>query len=111
VRAAAPVFTPHLRHRFELAATGHPIEATAIRLKVSNGSLDLDEIEVNTAGEPAPVLSIAKSGSGVTISWTLGGGLEMAPTPAGPWTCVGEVSSPYTVAGPLTGSLFYRVRK
>ena len=46
--AAPPFFTPHLRHRFELAEGGAPLVATGIRIKVSNGSMDIDEIEVNT---------------------------------------------------------------
>jgi hypothetical protein len=46
---AGPGFTPHLRHRYALSQNGSPIEATGLRIKVSNNSLAIDEIEINAA--------------------------------------------------------------
>jgi hypothetical protein len=84
-----------------------------VRIKVSNGQLDLDEIEVNTAATaPAPRLIIAKSGNNAVISWTGGGGLESAPGIGGPWTCVPEaLPSGYTVALNSSAMRFFRVRR
>lgn len=109
-RADPLVLTPHLRHRFDVASGGQPIEATGLRIKVPNGMIAIDEIEVNTSAiRPDPRLRITPSGTNVVVSWTGGGGLESATTITGPWQCVGAVASPYT-----TGSgdaRFYRVRR
>ncbi|MCW5559383.1 MAG: hypothetical protein KIT22_16330, partial [Verrucomicrobiae bacterium] len=48
-RSAGEPFTPHRRHRFDLATeTGAPIVATGLRLKVPNANTAIDELEVNT---------------------------------------------------------------
>ncbi len=52
-RAELGVFTPFLRHRFDVSAGGQPVAATAIRIKVSNGQMDIDEIEVNSTTNPS----------------------------------------------------------
>jgi len=110
--AAPPNFNPHLRHRFDLSAGGAEIDATGLRIKVPNSSIDLDEIEVNTAAAgPKPHLTLARNGSNLTISWTGGGGLEAAADVAGPWTCLGDAASPYSVAGNAEPMQFYRVRR
>ena len=112
-RAEAPDFNPHLRHRFEMSAGGSGISATGLRIKVPNSSIDLDEIEVNTAAAaPRPQLTIAKSGANAVITWTYGGGLECATSITGPWTCVGDaLSSGYTVPLNASPARFYRVRR
>jgi hypothetical protein len=112
-RAEPPDFTPYLRHRFDLASGTAPIEATGVRIKVSNGQMDLDEIEVNTsATRPSPKLRISSAGTNVIITWSGGGGLESASGVNGPWTCVPDaVSTGHSVplnSGPMR---FYRVRR
>ena len=112
-RADPPDFTPHLRHRFDVSSDGMPIEATGLRIKVSNGQMDLDELEVNTASTaPLPRLTISKSGDNAIISWTGGGGLECATSVTGPWTCVPDAQpAGYTVALNSGSTRFYRVRR
>ncbi len=111
--ANPPEFTPHLRHRFDVAAGGAPIPATGLRIKVSSGQIAMDELEVNTASSaPAPVLTVVRTGDQAVLSWTGGGGLETAPTAAGPWTCVGAADpSGYTVTFGAATAQFYRVRR
>ena len=112
-RADPPTFAPYLRHRFDVSNGGMPIEATGVRIKVSNGQMALDELEVNTASAaPRPRLTIAKSGVNAVITWSGGGGLECATSIVGQWECVGDaVSTGYTV--PLNAAItrFYRVRR
>jgi hypothetical protein len=67
-----PYFTGYVRHRFELAAGGAPIDATGIRIKVPDGSIAIDEIEINTAvgAAPTPVAPVALTpASGFSIAW------------------------------------------
>ena len=112
-RAEAPDFNPHLRHRFDVSASGAPIEATGLRIKVPDANSDIDEIEVNTAATaPAPVLTIAKTGASAMISWTGGGGLEGASSITGPWTCIGDaLPTGYTVSLNSPSLRFFRVRR
>ena len=112
-RAEAPDFNPHLRHRFDVSASGAPIEATGLRIKVPDANSDIDEIEVNTAATaPAPVLKIAKTGASALISWTGGGGLEGASSITGPWTCIGDaLPTGYTVSLNSPALRFFRVRR
>ncbi|MEX2187214.1 MAG: lamin tail domain-containing protein [Pirellulales bacterium] len=42
-------FTPYLRHRYTLAQNGSPIQATGLRIKVSDQNIAIDEIELNAA--------------------------------------------------------------
>jgi hypothetical protein len=113
VSALPPYFTPHLRHRFDIAEGGAPLNATGIRIKVSNGSMDIDEIEVNTGVPlPPPVLTITKSGANALISWTGGGELESAFSLEGPWLIIREaVSTGYLAPLDSTLPLFFRVRR
>ncbi|MEO6036700.1 MAG: hypothetical protein ABIQ35_15725, partial [Verrucomicrobiota bacterium] len=61
-----------------------------------------------TAPVGAPVLSIAKSGSDVVISWSGGGTLRSSATVTGPYNPVaGAPTSPYATSP--TNSAFYRV--
>jgi hypothetical protein len=112
-RADRPDFEPYLRHRFDVSDGGMPIEATGVRIKVSNGEMALDELEVNTAATaPLPRLAIAKSGDNAIISWTGGGGLECATGITGPWTCVSDAQpAGYSVALNSASMRFYRVRR
>jgi hypothetical protein len=110
-RAEPPTFTPYLRHRFDVAVGGAPIPATGLRIKVSDGTIDLDEIEVNTAAvRPSPHLNISRSGNNVVLSWTGGGGLEGATSVQGPWVCVTDAVSPYSIVNPTT-TRYYRIRR
>jgi hypothetical protein len=113
-RAEPPDFTPHLRHRFDVSEGGQPIQATALRLLVPNGQIDIDEIEVNTVAErPAPALRITSMSTGAArITWTSGGGLEVATNITGPWACIPTAVSPYTAdVGSEATQRFYRVRR
>jgi hypothetical protein len=57
------------------------------------------------------VLTIARNGPSVRISWTPSGGtLESAPTPAGPWLPVLNATNPYNTAASETAR-FYRVSR
>ena len=69
--ATPPFFTPYLRHRFDIAAGGGPLNATGIRIKVGSGSTDFDEIEVNTAvsAPPTPPAVGITPAAGYTIAW------------------------------------------
>lgn len=111
--AVPPYFTPHLRHRFDLAEGGAPLNATGIRIKVSNGSMDIDEIEVNTAmPAPAPVLAISRSGANALISWTGGGELESAFSFTGPWMSIRDaLPGGYLVPLDSPSPRFFRVRR
>ena len=61
-------------------------------------------------GGQAPTLGVARTESGLAVTWT-GGSLESAPTVSGPWSAVaGSPSSPYTPTATGVGS-FYRVRQ
>lgn len=107
-----PLFTSHLRHRFDLSADGMPIEATAIRFKVPDGNTDIDEIEVNTlASMPGPKLTFTVTDGALVISWPGNGDLLTATSINGPWSCVGAVSSPYPVPAASGSVRFYRVRQ
>jgi len=112
-RAEPPDFNPHLRHRFDVSGADGAIVATGLRIKVPDANSDIDEIEVNTAAiAPAPVVSIAKSGTSATVSWTGGGGLEGAPSVNGPWVCIGEaLPSGYNVPLNSPALRFFRVRR
>lgn len=80
-------FSAYLRHQFELSGAGNPVEATGIRIKVSDAASAIDEIEVYASAEPAiPIitkqpagqsfnlngdatLSVQASGSDLTYQW------------------------------------------
>ena len=66
--AAAPNFNPWLRHRFDLARGGEPILATAVRLRVSNPGVCIDEIEVNPVTGVRPAIEIAAA-PGYSVDW------------------------------------------
>lgn len=107
-----PLFTSHLRHRFDLSADGMPIEATAIRFKVPDGNTDIDEIEVNTlTGMPGPKLTFTVTDGALVISWPGQGNLLTSTSINGPWSCVGAVSSPYTVPAASGPVRFYRAQQ
>ena len=107
-------FRHHLRHEYRVALNGDPINATGIRLRVSNNQIAVDEIEVNTV-VPVPaakaVLTVERQATSLKISWTGAGTLESADAVTGGWTAVpGATTSPQTVS--LTAeSKFYRVRQ
>ena len=62
-------FTPHLRHKFDVSAGGNPIPATGLRIKVSDPTLAIDEIEVNVSLADEGDLLEIKSQSGYSITW------------------------------------------
>ncbi|MST94955.1 MAG: hypothetical protein EXS33_06760 [Pedosphaera sp.] len=113
---ALPQFTPHLRHRFDVSSGGLPLDATGLRIKVSDGGMDIAEIEVNTAAlapvvPVLPTLAISLLAGNVTVSWTGSGDLEVAASVNGPWICVPAAVSPYTVATSEGTMRFYRIRQ
>jgi hypothetical protein len=108
-QANPPVFTPYLRHRFQVSAGGAPIEATGLRIKVPDGQTAIDEIEVNTL--IGPLLSISCANSEAVITWLGEGVLEYATSVNGPWTCIAGAVSGHresVTTGPLR---LYRVRR
>ncbi|MDB6038822.1 MAG: hypothetical protein JWM99_2663, partial [Verrucomicrobiales bacterium] len=65
-------FSAYLRHRYDVSAGGKPISATAIRIKVSDGGTDIDEIEVNPPADPTPPITsfiLISSNTGYAIDW------------------------------------------
>jgi hypothetical protein len=70
---APPSFNASRRHRFDLSKDGNPIAATGLRIKVSSGLIDLDEIEVNPAGvvvaPPVSDLLAITSAPGYSVQW------------------------------------------
>lgn len=79
----SPAFSPWLRHRFDItSASGDPLLATAVRIKVSNPGIAIDEIEVNPPDEtsvPQPV--VIQNESGFEISWNGNQGGFSSPEP------------------------------
>ncbi len=59
------------------------------------------------AAEPA-ALGVARSATGITITWDGGGTLESATSVTGPWTTVAGAASPYTTAT-AAAATYYRV--
>src|SRR5439155_5763814 len=57
-------FHPYLRHRFDIKAGTDAVMATGLRIKVSDGNLDIDELEIN----PQENIKI-KNAPGFAISW------------------------------------------
>jgi hypothetical protein len=57
-------FHPYLRHRFDLKAETDAVVATGLRIKVSDGNLDIDELEIN----PQENIKI-ENAPGFAISW------------------------------------------
>jgi hypothetical protein len=53
-------FSAYLRHRFEIGQGGNPIQATGLRLKVSDAGMAIDELEVNPPADPKkPTLGVS----------------------------------------------------
>ena len=63
-------FIPYLRHEFSISnENGSPVGATAVRLKVSNVLIAIDELEVNTLpGIPEGAIEIYGE-EGFTLTW------------------------------------------
>lgn len=55
-------------------------------------------------------LSVTKSATGITITWSGGGVLETTPALGQSWQTVSGAGSPYNISNP-TGVAFYRVRQ
>ncbi len=65
-------FAASRRHRFDVSASGDPIAATGLRIKVSANTMDIDEIEVNPGPDPIPPLSsflVLEPAPGYALSW------------------------------------------
>jgi hypothetical protein len=71
--AAPPGFNPSLRHSFILARDAQPIPATGVRVKVSDGNIAIDELEVNpttlVTAPPVTDLLVITPASGFGINW------------------------------------------
>ncbi len=81
-----PYFTSYLRHRFDVSAAGLPIDATGLRIKVSDPGMDIDEIEVNTAAappEPLPPVALNPA-FGYTLTWDGNEGEFVSPNAVAP---------------------------
>ena len=69
-RSAGTLFTPHLRHRFELGQTNNALlQASGVRIKVPNTSTAIDEIEVNVNVGQELGLVVATPEPGYSIEW------------------------------------------
>lgn len=82
-------FTACYRHRFDVAAGGSPISATGIRIKVSDGGICMDEIEVNPGPDPTPALSTyiqIQPAAGFQIEWDGNDGKFSTPASPAPVT-------------------------
>lgn len=71
--AAPPGFHPSRRHAFAVGAGGQPIRATAVRIKVSDGNIAIDELEINpesvTVAPPTSDLLVLRPTGGYLIEW------------------------------------------
>src|SRR5262249_20799667 len=66
-------FSAYLRQRFDVSGGGQSIPATGLRIKVSDGGTDMDEIEVNDPPDPTPPISTfitITNAPGYSIDWT-----------------------------------------
>ncbi len=126
-QALGDYFTPYLRHRFEISAGGQPLQATGIRLLVSDGNLALDELEINapTAEAPRPLelLGAVWSGDGQSLGlrWRSEAGAfyaveRSANLEAASWVAImegvpaqGEETTVSAAAGGARA--FYRIRQ
>ena len=82
--AAGPAFTPYLRHLYSVARGGAPINATGLRIKVSDGNMDIDEIEVNTNSALealADGLIVITPQPGFSLNWDGNDGDFFSPNP------------------------------
>jgi hypothetical protein len=80
-------FTSYLRHRFDVAEAGQPISATGLRIKVSDGGIAIDEIEVNPLPDPVPPISNfieITPAPGFAIAWDRNEGLFSTPDSPAP---------------------------
>jgi hypothetical protein len=79
-------FSAYLRHRFDVGEAGKPIEATGLRIVVSDAGICIDEIEVNPPADPIPPISNSitiTNAPGYQLSWDLNDGKFSTPsTPA-----------------------------
>lgn len=108
-------FQQHVRHEFRVARGGEPIAATALRLVVSDASMAIDELEVNTRPEiptepERPRLTVARDASSIRVSWTGEGTLQQSSALRdAEWTDV-PGASPVTLSteGPAR---FFRIRQ
>jgi hypothetical protein len=103
-------FEPWLRHRFEVSREGAPIEATGLRIKVSNVNIAIDEIEVYDAPASAPVIQISFTAGQVTLSWTGEGTLQAAETLPGTWMDLPNATSPHTISA-FESQQYFRLQR
>ncbi|HEX2750428.1 MAG TPA: lamin tail domain-containing protein, partial [Verrucomicrobiales bacterium] len=54
-----PTFTQNMRHEYVVAQGGNPIPATALRIKVSDPGIDIEELEVYGAEQPDVVFGMS----------------------------------------------------
>ena len=80
-----------------------------LKAMVPGKSITSDVVKlVTSVVEPKPTVAIAKSGSGISITFT--GKLQSSATVAGPYQDVAGAQSPYAVPNP-TGTMFFRSAK
>jgi hypothetical protein len=76
---------------------------------VQNYALQMTELEVIGKIAARPSLTVSRSATGLTLTWTEGA-LEAADNILGPWTADAAAASPYSVQ-PSATQKFYRLRK
>ncbi|MBL9167711.1 MAG: hypothetical protein JNN07_08215 [Verrucomicrobiales bacterium] len=81
--AFASVFNPHLRHRFDVSQGGSPLVLSALRIKVPNNQIAIDEIEVNPFPSADENVLLMQPEEGFFIEWDGNNGDFNSPsTPA-----------------------------
>jgi len=107
-RGQSTAFRPWLRHRYDVAKGGNPIQATGLRIKVSNDGIDIDEIEINPS---LPKLFVTRQANGIVISWPSAAKLQAADEVTGPWLNVTDATNPMTFSTTTGGRKFFRARQ
>ncbi len=103
----------YLRHSYGVSRNGSPIPATALRIKVSDPGIAIDEVEVNSefaVPAQAPRLTVTRDANQITITWTGQGVLESSADLKAPWTTVSTTGNTYTTQ-PTGTQMFYRVKQ
>ncbi|MBX7106727.1 MAG: hypothetical protein K1X57_21815, partial [Gemmataceae bacterium] len=91
---------------FSVSADG----GTKVLLNDSATAGALKSYRARTGGGGPPTLSIARSGSNVTITFSAGSTLQSAPAVNGPFTDVAGATSPHTAAASQP-AVYYRARR
>ena len=108
-----PIFTSYLRHRFDVSASGAPVQAAAIRLKVPDAGIAVDEIEINPNQVIEQMLLATEAAPGFVISWDGNEGQFFSPAAMAPApdnrALASQGTVPFTSSdlGPVLGIPFH----